>query len=287
MIIINLEKCFITVPLHFLFQAFHSSIFMTISFFFNKKAVLFLLFTAYMHIVFAQQKDSTKQVLNLFTAVSITNNGISVIPSFSLGKPAAIIDLDLRYKKFSCEPQFRLGLNGKPWSFIFWWRYKLLKTPKFSLNVGAHPSVLFKTTPDAVVNGVTKDLISAQRYLAAEVVPTYSLTPNISVGAYYLYSHGLQKDGIQNTNFLTLNATFSNISLGKNLFLRISPQVFYLKMDKNDGFYANAAVTISKKNAPLSFTLFGNQKIKSSIAGQDFVWNATLMYGINRKFVSQ
>ena len=240
-----------------------------------------------MHIVFAQQKDSTKQVLNLFTAVSITNNGISVIPSFSLGKPAAIIDLDLRYKKFSCEPQFRLGLNGKPWSFIFWWRYKLLKTPKFSLNVGAHPSVLFKTTPDAVVNGVTKDLISAQRYLAAEVVPTYSLTPNISVGAYYLYSHGLQKDGIQNTNFLTLNATFSNISLGKNLFLRISPQVFYLKMDKNDGFYANAAVTISKKNAPLSFTLFGNQKIKSSIAGQDFVWNATLMYGINRKFVSQ
>ena len=102
-----------------------------------------------------------------------------------------------------------------------------------------------------------------------------------------MYSHCLEKDGVQNTNFVTLNANISNIKLYKDFSMRFSPQVFYLKMDKTDGFYANAALTFSKKNFPLSFALFGNQKIKSTIVSKDFVWNATLIYAINKKYIEQ
>ena len=75
--------------------------------------------------------------------MTVTNNGISFIPSFNLGKPAAIFDLTMGGKKLSFEPQFRFALEGKPWSILFWWRYKLLNTDKFQIGLGAHPALSF------------------------------------------------------------------------------------------------------------------------------------------------
>ena len=85
---------------------------------------------------FAQKMDSmaTQQAVGRFsTGASVTNNGVSLIPSFSLGKPAAIFDLSLGKKRLSFEPQFRFALSGKPWSFLFWWRYKLIQAKNLPL----------------------------------------------------------------------------------------------------------------------------------------------------------
>jgi hypothetical protein len=101
----------------------------------------------------AQRPDSAPRHADVAGAVTVTNRGISLIPSFTLGKHAAIFDVAIRKHDLSFEPQFRVGLDGKPWSFIFWWRYRVLGGERFRLGVGAHPAILFRTNTVST-NGV-------------------------------------------------------------------------------------------------------------------------------------
>ena len=177
--------------------------------------------------------------------VTVTTKGISTIPNFSLGKPAAMFELGMG-RRLTFEPQFRFALEGKPWSFTFWWRYKILTKEKFQFNIGAHPAFAFRTKT-FIVDGIPRETIVAQRYLASEVAPTYLITKKISIGLYWLYSHGFEKDATRNNNFISFRANFSDIRLTKQFYLKFNPQIYYLKMDKNDGFYFNSSLTLAKK----------------------------------------
>lgn len=242
------------------------------------------IFLLLVHSSFAQNKDSSKTVYHFSGSALITNNGISVIPTFTLGKPATIINLNMGNPKFSFEPEFRFSLEGKPWSFLFWFRYKLANTNKFKFNAGFHPAILYKTV-ESNVNGVSTYTITGQRYLAWELSPNLFLTKNTSVGAYGLYSKGLDPGGNKNTLFLTLNAGFSNIHLSKELLLKIAPQVYYLYIDQHHGYYCNANITLSDKRSPFSLSAMVNQTISSNIAGsQDFVWNTSLTYSFSHLY---
>ena len=133
----------------------------------------FLLFSL-SFIVSSQTSEITETPSHLNGAITATNNGISFIPTFSLGKPAVIFDLSIG-KRLSFDPQFRFALEGKPWSFLFWWRYKLITNDKFRLTVGAHPALSFKTLVITTENG-TKEFINVQRYLAGELSPNYFIS---------------------------------------------------------------------------------------------------------------
>lgn len=239
----------------------------------------------------AQVKDSTqnnsvdtlKKEYHFSGSISATNNGISFIPTFSLGKPATILNFSLGGPKFSFEPELRFSIEGRPWSFIFWWRYKLVNTKKFRLNLGAHPSLSYKII-ESTVNGGTTKSITAVRYAASEWVPTYVLSDHVTLGAYYLFSHGLDYGAIKNTHFLTLNADISNINLFNDLFLKFKPQVYYLQLDHTDGYYVSTALTLTKKNCPFSLSTVSNKIIRSNIVSPSFVWNATIAYSFNNKF---
>jgi hypothetical protein len=227
--------------------------------------------------------DSLKPEKHFSGTISATNNGISFIPTFTLGKPATIFNLSLGGKKFSFEPELRFALEGRPWSFIFWWRYKLINNNKFKFNLGAHPSLSFKTL-ESVNNGVITKTITAVRFFATEFVPTYVVSNKLSVGMYYLYSHGLDPAATLHTNFLTLNATLSDIHLTNNIAMRLSPQVYYLKMDDKQGYYTSGVIAFSKKNSPFILSSVANKIINSNIPGKDFVWNVTLAYTFNNKY---
>nr|WP_314895852.1 hypothetical protein [uncultured Flavobacterium sp.] len=229
-------------------------------------------------VLFSQQLDSPKNDLKFKGAINITNNGISIIPTFSLGKPAAIFNLSVGTSKLTFEPEFRVSLEGKPWTFIFWGRYKAYKSDKFSLNIGAHPAFAFKTIP-LTKDGVTSDYIVSQRYVATEVVPTYHISKDLTLGMYYLYSHGFDLGTIKNTHFVTVNTGISNIEVSNSLRMKISPQVYYLRMNDADGFYTSTTFTVSKVDNPISVSVFFNKVIDTNIAAsKDFVWNATLTY---------
>ncbi len=248
---------------------------------------LVFVFSISTHVAFSQKVDSTKSINHFGGAVTVTNNGISLLPSFSLGKPAVMFDMSVGNKKLSFEPQFRFALEGKPWSFIFWWRYKLLKTDKFTINVGAHPALVFQTVL-VTTNGVTNETLEAQRYLAAELSPNYFLTKDISIGVYYLHANGFAESGTKSTNFITINSNFSNIQLSEQFFMKFNPQVFYLKMDEADGYYVTASVALAKKNFPLSLQSIMSQAIETNIqAKSDFVWNVSLIYSFRNEFVKK
>ncbi len=62
---------------------------------FGQKAVLFFTLLHFAFSVFSQEKDSTKHALNFRGSVSVTNNGFSLVPTFSLGEPAVATFLNI------------------------------------------------------------------------------------------------------------------------------------------------------------------------------------------------
>lgn len=249
--------------------------------------LLVFVFLLLAHFSFSQEAGSTKNISHLSGTVSVTNNGISIIPTFSLNKAAAVFDISIGKRRLSFEPYFGFSLEGKPWSFLFWWRYKLKQEGKFKINAGAHYGLAFSSVP-VLNNGISTEKITAQRYLAGEFSPNYFLSKNIRVGAYYLYSHGLDSYAIQNTHFLTLNSSFTNIKLTNEIFLNFTPQCYYLNLDGADGFYFTAVLNLAKKNFPLSVSYQMNKIIKTHItASPDFTWNVSVAYSFNHTYVKR
>lgn len=226
----------------------------------------------------AQDADSTRQRVGVSGAVSITTKGISTIPSFTLGKPAAIFDVAIAKRALSFEPQFKFGLDGKPWSFTFWWRYKLLERERLHLIVGAHPALAFKSI--TVSTGATsKEVIVTRRYWAEEVNASYSLSRNFSLGPYYLYTYCLEPDVTKHTHFLALRANLTNDRLPDQYLIRFAPQLYYLKADRDDGYYLYSGLTVAKRNLPLSLSAVVNRPFRTSVAGgEDLIWNMSVNY---------
>jgi hypothetical protein len=250
-----------------------------------REILLFFVLINLFSVSFSQNIDSTKVVSHFGGAVTVTNKGISLIPNLTLGKPAAIFDLSMGKKRLSFEPQFRFALEGKPWSFIFWWRYKIVESKKFRMNIGTHPAFAF-TTVTFPYDTVPQEIIMVQRYLAGEIVPTYTITKNISVGMYYLTAFGLQDNGVKYTNYLGFRFYFSDIRLSDKFYMRFNPQIYYLKMDENDGYYFNATLTLAKRNFPVTVSSLINQTIQTEIPfGEDFIWNISLTYSFNKDYV--
>jgi hypothetical protein len=252
---------------------------------FNSRAILFFLLLSFPCLLFAQKIDSTNAIRQFSASAYLTNNGISLLPNFSLGKPAAVFNMVLGKDKLSFEPELRFALDGgKPWTFIFWWRYKVIKTDKFAFNIGAHPAIAFKSKT-FLVNGQPNEVLAAQRFFATEVSPNYIINKNITVGIYYLHSFGLEKDVTQNTDFVALRGFFSNINLSNDFFLRIAPQLYYLKQDDKDGIYSSATLTLTHKKLPFFISSVLSKSIQTQITGKDFVWNISLHYAFNRKYI--
>lgn len=251
---------------------------------FSMKLVL-LLFVLILasYLAFSENADSTKQVSHFSGSVLITNKGISLIPSLTLGKPAAQFEFSMGKGKLTFEPQFRFALEGKPWSFIFWWRYKLAENDRFRFNVGAHPALSFKTVDLSASGGSSEGMI-VRRYLAAELAPTFVLTENFSIGPYYLIARGVEEEIAHNTHYLTLRGNVSNIRLSDQLYMGISPQVYYLRIHKTVGYYAASGFSLAKRNFPVSLSALINTKIDSDIAGDNFIWNVSLIYSFNKLY---
>lgn len=219
--------------------------------------------------------------------VTVTTKGISTLPNMTLGKPALVFDLEFRKRKLSFEPMFRFALTGRPWSFQFWWRYKAIESEKFHMNFGARPGFNFKSKT-VTVDNLTYDGIIVQRNLGGEFIPTYYITDNISLVAHYLFLYGLDKNMSKQTNFISLRSNLSNIPISNDFYLKISPQIYYLRMDTRDGVYYGSTLNLTKKDFPLSISSLFNKELKSNLSGShDFLWNVSLIYSLNKQFTKQ
>ncbi len=250
-----------------------------------KHAMLLLALLHISSFVFSQNTDSTKTVSSFAASVTVTNNGISLLPNLNLGKPAAIFVLNMARGRFTFDPEMRFSLEGKPWTFLYWFRYKLVQNNNFSLGIGAHPAFSFSIKNFIALDGILQEQTVVYRYLASEIVPNYQVSKNVSVGVYYLISHGFEPQATQITNFFSLRSTISNIKLTDEYSLRFSPQFYFLNLDGKEGFYFSSAQTLSKKNFPLSISSIISRAINTNIPGNNFVWNISLVYSFSKKYV--
>ena len=95
-----------------------------------------ILFSFCFHLSLAGQADTIKPTIYTFGgSISANTNGFSLIPTFSLGKPALQTGFNFATSKsrLSFHPQIWYSLlDYKPWSLIFIWRYKAINKDKFS-----------------------------------------------------------------------------------------------------------------------------------------------------------
>ena len=246
-----------------------------------KITILFLLINSVLP-VYSQEITGDEKEYHLSGLITATNNGISVIPSFSLGKPAFMFEFSAGGEKLSFDPQLRFAMNGKPWSFVFWWRYKFYESDKFRFNIGAHPAFLFANI--AYENeGRLIESVEARRYYAAEIAPTFKLSKKITISPYYLVGHGVD-EGVTNSHYLTLRGSFSDMGITEHIRFAFSPQIYFLKMDADHGYYTAASFSLEHNQFPLSLASMINAKIKSDVPSDDFLWNLSIVYKFSQTF---
>ena len=232
---------------------------------------------------YGQQIDTTKPVTYFSGNLSLTSNGFSIIPTFSLNSPAVITQLSWRKRKFSIDPDIRLTPNLKKGSMVLWFRYYPVQGKRFSLRVGAHPAMNFQLRKITDSNGVVSEISQMRRFLAWELAPSYRLTKNWVVGLYYLQGNGLQKDGPQTTHFINLSSGITNIRFGPWIRMALYPAVYYLNLDKDDGWYFTGTVDLSHIRWPISVSGAINQTFVSDIPGNKiFMWNVSLNYRFSK-----
>ncbi len=247
------------------------------------KKVIFLLFLAGSLSIEGQTTDTIPKTRSFSGAITLTSKGLSTFPNLTLGKPAAVFDFSMGGEKLRFEPTLRFALDGKPWTFIFWGRYELIKNENFQFKLGAHPAYAFKTIT-VNDNGSESEIHRVHMYLAGEVAPLFFITKNLSIGPYYIYANGISEGTVQNSNFISFRAIFSTINLSDHYFLKLYAQTYFLKLDDVDGFYVNSTLSMIRRNFPFSISSTINKSIDSAIPGDDFLWNINLTYSFNTRY---
>jgi hypothetical protein len=246
-----------------------------------------LFFTSLSYVLSAQTDDSLSTRINDFTgAVTVQSKGISTIPNLTLGKPAAVFDMKLG-RKLTFEPQFRFALDGKPWAMVFWWRYYATISNKFKITLHTNYSFSYKSINSYTSSGVTQEIIRTTRYLVGAIAPSYQVNSYAGIGMYFFYNRGIEKFITRNTLMVSFRPV-TNIPFGKNMNVRISPEIYHLTLDDNNGLFFNASFSMSRKNFPLSVSGLINKPIKSDIPSEyDFLWNVGLSYTFNKQYIEK
>ncbi len=236
-------------------------------------------------IISAQKNDSTRSAINTFAgAITIQTKGISTIPNLTLGKPAAVFDMKIG-RKLTFEPQFRFALDGKPWAMVFWWRYYGSVSNKFKVTFHANYSLSYKSLTYFTSSEVPQEIIRTTRYLVGAFEPVYRVNKYLDAGMYLFYNYALEEFITRNTYMASVRVGVSNIPVAKNTTLRMTPEVYYLKMDDDDGVFLNARISISNRNLPVSISALVNKPLKSGIPSEyDFLWHLGLSYSFNKKY---
>lgn len=252
-----------------------------------KFTILILILLSMGNLANGQEQDNTNPNFYFKGNISANSNGISLIPSFSLGRPALIFELALGGERLGFEPEMRFAMDGKPWSFILWWRYKILKSEKFNLHIGAHPAFIFNTNFVLDETGKEIEGTEVRRFFAGEIALSYAISKNFKMGAYYLLGTRLDKGYNEVNHFIAINASITNIALSEKLYLNLKPQVFYLNLTNDVGYYASSSALVGIKKFPLGVGGLLNRSIKKDIPGDDWVWNVNLVYSFNKEFTSR
>lgn len=212
--------------------------------------------------------------LHAEATVSLNSNGIAYIPAFSLDKPAIIGMFSLVKGRFSYDPALSYSLELRPWIIDNWFHYKVIDRPAFEFKLGGVISSFFSEVES------DEELIHrAQKYLAGELTATYKFSPKTSLAFTYLIDRG-QDPGTVKGHFFNLQASKSDLEVGKKGLLSASLQLFYINYTGNeDGLFTAGNLSATLRNVPFAIFVQAIQAINSNITPfPPFKWNVGLSY---------
>ena len=220
---------------------------------------------------------------------SATNNGFSFIPTFSLGKPATIVNLNVGGDRFTWEPQFRFDLDGfRPWSIIGFWRYKIVNNETFMVRVGTQLPAYAFHYESATSGTTTYTKIVAQRFLPFDFTTNWTLTDKVTLSVFYLTSFGVEKaDQLERANFVSVQAFISKVKISDKIEFAWNPQVYYLGIDGLEGYYTAHSFTLKHADIPVDISSTINKAFTSELNAKNFDWNVSLGYTFGGTFTKQ
>ena len=246
-----------------------------------KKIILLLFIFISFHGI-SQSTDSTKSKsldkIAVNGTISVTNNGFSFIPAFTLDAPATLAFVTLSKKKLSFSLQARFAIDGRPWSTAYITKYKLLSDEKNDLSISLQfPATAFvkKTIMD---NGVESTIIEAQQGFSPEIDYSRVLSSKVMLGVSYLRYEAIGNIFPKHGNYTSIWANVENLKVSKKSSLSLNQQLFYLTIDGFDGWYTAGNLSLTREKCPFSLSSMFFKTIQSNIGGKDFNWNVSLNY---------
>lgn len=133
-------------------------------------------------------------------------------------------------------------------------------------------------------NGTAEEIPEARRYVSVEISPYILLVKKLALNPYYLVAHGFDR-GVRNTHYVALIFRISKTGITDHFKASFSLQVFYLKMDKQQGIYFASDFSPVHDHFPVSLGAMFNKKIQSEISGGNFLWSISLIYSFAREYM--
>jgi hypothetical protein len=231
------------------------------------------------NIVPAQVKRDSTNGFRFSGTITLTSNGISPIPAFSLGKPAFLAFLSMGKKRFSYDPQMAFSYKGVPWFFNNALRYKLVDKRKFLFRPGLIWGLGY-SYPLMLKNGSNHIISRAERYLWFESTMRYVFSSRVAISSTTYSGHGFEHDGIEYINFASVMGNFTKIPLYKRVYFNFFPQVFYLNMEnESEGFFTSGIFGLGYFGFPVTVSVQMNETIHTNLSPDPgFKWNISLNY---------
>ncbi len=227
-------------------------------------------------------QDSTQikkeEKLAIKGSVSVTNNGFSFIPAFTLDAPAAMANVSLSKKRLCFSLQARFAIDGRPWATAYITRYQLIRDKKHDLSIGMQfPATAF-IKRKIIENGVASTIIEAQQGLSPDINYGRVISRKLMIGLSYLRYEAIGNIFPKHGNYASIWANIGQMKLSPQTTLSLNQQVFYLTIDQMEGWYTAGNLSLTREKCPFSISSMFFKTIHSNIGGKDFNWNVSLNY---------
>jgi hypothetical protein len=181
--------------------------------------------------------------------------------------------LSLKKGRFQFEPDFALGLNGKPWMANNWFRFSILEKRKWKLNTAINPFLFFED----IQAGTDVQFIHVQRNISFEV--SMEFKPSLRSGLNLVYRYNKGNDGGLSGHLYDLSSNLIITSGSSKTSLIFRPQLFYFDFTgSTDGLFTSTGLIMSKQGLPFSLQVQGVWLLKADFPADKFSWNTGLTY---------
>ena len=242
--------------------------------------VLFFYLLVTVKVAQAQTKqDSVYTPFKFSGTLILSTNGISPIPAFSLDKPAVLVNLSLRKRRFSFNPEMSFSTKGIPWYLNNFFRYRLIEKKRFQFQTGLIWGIGY-SYPKVIQNGISRTIAKAERFLWLELVPKYKISEKVAISSTTFSGYNFEPGSVKRINYISLIGNITKIKLHNFIYGSFFPQLFYLNIDnKSDGFFVAGVLGIGHNKLPLFLSAQVNQTLTTTITPDPgFKWNVSLSY---------